>query len=62
MAVPTKPITGYAFKHRETGALALILFLGTGDSIYNYEEISREEYERILRNQEIANAEESGNI
>jgi hypothetical protein len=62
MAQPITPISGYAFKHRDTGELSLMLFLGTGDSIYNYEEISREEYERILRNQEIANAEESGNI
>ena len=52
MAVPTKPITGYAFKHRETGALSLILFLGTGDSIENYVEITKQEYDELKRLEE----------
>jgi hypothetical protein len=39
-----KPKHGYAFKHKRTGALSLMLFLGTGDSLDNYEEISKAEY------------------
>ena len=39
-----KPKYGYGFKHKETG----VLFLGTGDSLANYEEVSEEEYNRIV--------------
>ena len=42
------PKKGYAFKHKTTGNVSLMLFLGTGDSIDNYEEISEEEYQTIL--------------
>lgn len=52
MTIQTKPITGYAFKHRETGALSLILFLGTGDSIDNYVEITKQEYDELKRLEE----------
>lgn len=52
MATPITPRAGYAFKHKTTGALALMLYLGTGDSINNYEEITEEEYKRILAEQE----------
>ena len=52
MTLPTKPIKGYAFKHRETGALSLILFLGTGDSINNYVEITKQEYDELKRLEE----------
>ena len=51
MATPITPLTGYAFRNKETGALALMLFLGYGDSIANYEEISEAEYRRILEEQ-----------
>lgn len=43
-----KPKHGYAFKHRKTGKPSLMLFLGTGDSLYNYEEITEAEYNAIL--------------
>ena len=43
-----KPKYGYGFKHKETGALSLVLFLGTGDSLANYEVVSDEEYNRIV--------------
>lgn len=52
MAQPITPISGYAFKHRDTGALSLMLFLGTGDSIDNYVEITKQEYEEIKRLEE----------
>lgn len=48
MATPITPNTGYAFRHKVTGALALMLFIGNGDSIDNYEEITEAEYRRIL--------------
>lgn len=38
----------YAFKHKETGKAYLMLFLGDWDSLDNYEEISKAEYEEIL--------------
>jgi hypothetical protein len=52
MAAPITPRTGYAFRHKTTGALALMLFMGTGDSLANYEEITEAEYRRILAEQE----------
>lgn len=45
------PKNGYAFKHKTTGNVSLVLFLGTGDSIDNYEEITEEEYKKILYEQ-----------
>ena len=48
MATPITPSTGYAFRHKDTGNIGLMLFLGTGDSLGNYEEITEEEYNRIL--------------
>lgn len=53
MRTPITPIKGYAFRHKETGALALMLYLGTGDDIDNYEEITEVEYRRILSEQEM---------
>lgn len=52
MATPITPSTGYAFRHKATGALALMLFMGTGDNLGNYEEITEAEYRRILAEQE----------
>jgi hypothetical protein len=52
MSTPITPNTGYAFRHKETGALALVLYLGTGDSLGNYEEITEEEYKRTLTERE----------
>jgi hypothetical protein len=51
MATPIEPKNGYAFKHKETGAAYLMLFLGSWDSLDNYEEISEEEYQKILDEQ-----------
>lgn len=47
MATPITPKAGYAFKHKQTGDLVHTLFLGTSDSLDNYEEITEEEYDRI---------------
>jgi hypothetical protein len=52
MATPITPSTGYAFRHKTTGALALMLFLGYGDNLANYEEITEAEYKRIIAEQE----------
>ncbi len=49
------PKNGYAFKHKTTGNVSLMLFLGTGDSIDNYEEITEEEYQKILDEQKQSN-------
>ena len=43
-----KPIHGYAFKHKTTGDVSLVLFLGTGDDIANYDEITEKEYGKYL--------------
>ena len=43
----TVPEKGHAFKHKETGEVYLALFIGTGDSIKNYDEITKEEYDEI---------------
>ena len=51
------PKNGYAFKHKQTGNVALAIFLGEWDSIDNYEEIAEEEYQRILKEKEKANHE-----
>lgn len=48
---PTTPKNGYAFKHKETGVPYLMLFLGYWDSLDNYEEITEEEYQKILDEQ-----------
>lgn len=45
MTEPKIPVNGYAFKPKTGGEPLLMLFLGDWDSIDNYEEISREEYE-----------------
>ena len=42
------PKNGYAFKHKQTGNVALAIFLGEWDSLDNYEEITAEEYQKIL--------------
>lgn len=47
MATPITPKNGYAFKHKETGKACLMLFIGTGDRIENYDEITEEEYNEI---------------
>lgn len=52
MATPIEPKNGYAFKHKETGAAYLMLFLGSWDSLDNYEEISEEEYLKISKEAE----------
>ena len=52
-----KPKHGYAFKHKETEALSFMLFLGTGDSLDNYEEVSKAEYEAIREAERIKNEE-----
>lgn len=52
------PEYGYAFRHKETGRLSLMLFLGTGDSLYNYEEISRAEYDAIIEAERIKSEED----
>lgn len=52
MKTPITPKNGFAFKHKEGGdSLPLMLFLGTGDSIDNYDEITEEEYQKILDEQ-----------
>lgn len=51
MTEPKIPVNGYAFKPKTGGEPLLMLFLGDWDSIDNYEEISREEYEQILAEQ-----------
>ena len=44
----TKP-TNYAFRRKGTNEYpVLVLFLGTGDSIDNYDDITKEEYDRIV--------------
>ena len=48
-----KPKYGYGFKHKETGALSRVLFLGTGDSLANYEEVSEAEYNAIMAAEEL---------
>ena len=48
MSKGIKPENGYAFKHKETGNPSFMLFLGTGDSRDNYEEISEAEYRQIM--------------
>lgn len=48
MTTPIEPKNGFAFKHKETGETSLMLFLGSWDSIENYEEINEEEYQAIL--------------
>lgn len=45
------PKNGYAFKHKTTGNASLMLFIGIGDSIDNYEEITEEEYQKIMDEQ-----------
>jgi hypothetical protein len=45
------PKNGYAFRHKQTGNVALAIFLGEWDSIDNYEEITEEEYQTILDEQ-----------
>lgn len=45
------PRNGYAFKHKQTGNVALAIFLGEWDSRDNYEEITEEEYQKILDEQ-----------
>lgn len=52
------PEHGYAFRHKETKRLSLMLFLGTGDSLDNYEEISKAEYEAILEAERIKSEED----
>jgi hypothetical protein len=51
MTTPITPKNGYAFKHKTTCDISLMLFLGTGDSIDNYDEISDEEYHKIMGHQ-----------
>ena len=51
------PKNGYAFRHKQTGNVALAIFLGEWDSLGNYEEITEEEYQRILKEKEKANHE-----
>lgn len=51
------PKNGYAFRHKKTGNVALAIFLGEWDSVDNYEEITEEEYQRILKEKEKANHE-----
>ena len=46
------PKNGYAFKHKQTGNVALAIFLGEWDSLDNYEEITEEEYRKIREDQE----------
>lgn len=46
------PKNGYAFRHKQTGNVALAIFLGEWDSLDNYEEITEEEYQKILEEQE----------
>ena len=46
------PKNGYAFRHRQTGNVALAIFLGKWDSIDNYEEITEEEYKEIMLEKE----------
>ena len=43
------PKNGYAFRHKQTGEPAFAVSLGEWDSIENYEEITEEEYKRILK-------------
>lgn len=45
------PKNGYAFRHKQTGNVALVVFLGEWDSIDNYDEISEEEYKITLEEQ-----------
>ena len=52
MREPTTPKNGYGFKNKITGETSLMLFIGTGDSIDNYDEISEEEYNSILLSKE----------
>ena len=52
------PKIGYAFRHKETGNIYLMLFLGTGDSLDNYEEISKAEYEAIIEAERIKSEED----
>ena len=42
------PKNGYAFKHKITGEPSFVLFIGTGDNIDNYVEITEEEYNQIM--------------
>lgn len=51
------PKNGYAFKHKQTGNVALAIFLGEWDSLDNYEEITEEEYRRLLKEKEKARNE-----
>lgn len=51
------PERGYAFRHKETKRLSLMLFLGTGDRLDNYEEVSKEEYEAIKEAERLSNIE-----
>lgn len=51
------PKIGYAFQRKETGNLSLKLFLGTGDSLDNYEEISKAEYDAITEAERIKSEE-----
>lgn len=57
MTIANTPKNGYAFRHKITGELSLMLFLGTGDSLDNYEEISKEEYETIREAERLSNIE-----
>ena len=45
------PKNGYAFRNKQNGNVALAIFLGEWDSIDNYEEITEEEYQKILDEQ-----------
>lgn len=51
MRTAETPKNGYAFKHKTSGDISFVLFLGTGDSIDNYEEITEEEYEKLMTEQ-----------
>lgn len=54
----TTPKSGYGFKHLITGEPSLVLYLGTGDGIWNYQEVSEEEYNRLVAEQEKASEEQ----
>ena len=48
-----KPTTGYALVHKTNKTLppAFIIYLGIGDNANNYDEITEEEYAKIILQQ-----------
>lgn len=51
------PKNGYAFRNKRTGEPAFAVSLGEWDSLDNYEEITEEEYRRLLKEKEKARNE-----